>query len=339
MSASLMGEVWKLQLSHSQQSVALALADHGDDNGANIYPGIEYIAWKTGYSERQVIRILEELEGICLVEPVGRPAVGKGHRQEYVMHIANVARKPKFERPKHDRLSPNRRHPKHDEMSPLQDPPKGDICDTQKVTFATPKGDISDALNLERIRDARVEPSKKHHIEPLSTRGGGESTPRATPPPRAANAVGKFVKTEQAMFEVTGASGNGRDRHEVALNLEWLEANVTGSDEAVATVLRAAFACWKKPTPPRLSQIRSEWKRMELIAARRVALEVTNGTDSHRNGAAHGAHLTGAGHPNARRESAGERANRKRDDWLADRARRLAALGEIAGAAGDNGSS
>ena len=81
MSGKLMGLVYGLKLDHSQQTIALALADHAKDDGTEIYPGAEYVAWKTGYSERHVIRLLIELERMGLIVPVGPRAVGRGHKQ------------------------------------------------------------------------------------------------------------------------------------------------------------------------------------------------------------------------------------------------------------------
>jgi hypothetical protein len=68
MSVKVMGAVWELDLSHSQLLVLLALADHADHDGNNIFPSVGLIAWKTGYSERQVQRIIGECvsEGLLI---------------------------------------------------------------------------------------------------------------------------------------------------------------------------------------------------------------------------------------------------------------------------------
>jgi len=61
MSVKIMGQAWDLELPASKLLVLLALADHADHNGNNAYPSIDLLAWKTGYSERQVRRILKSL--------------------------------------------------------------------------------------------------------------------------------------------------------------------------------------------------------------------------------------------------------------------------------------
>lgn len=66
MSVKLMAQVWTLDLGHSQQWLLLALADHAHDDGQT-HPGVRYLAWKTGYSERQVQRILHDLTNAKLL--------------------------------------------------------------------------------------------------------------------------------------------------------------------------------------------------------------------------------------------------------------------------------
>jgi len=74
-----MARVWELDLPHAERLVLLALADHADHVGDNIYPSIGLIAWKTGYSSRQVQRIVKSLvlmEILCIVgEPEGRSTI------------------------------------------------------------------------------------------------------------------------------------------------------------------------------------------------------------------------------------------------------------------------
>ena len=60
MSVKIMGQVWDLDLTHAQQTVLLAMADHADHDGAGVYPSLGLLAWKTSYSRRQVQRIIHE---------------------------------------------------------------------------------------------------------------------------------------------------------------------------------------------------------------------------------------------------------------------------------------
>lgn len=56
-----MGLVWDLTLPQNEKFVLLAYADHADHAGRNVFPSIGLIARKTGYSERQVIRVTKKL--------------------------------------------------------------------------------------------------------------------------------------------------------------------------------------------------------------------------------------------------------------------------------------
>ena len=92
MSIKVMTQVWELDLPRSEKLIALALADHGDDDGAHIYPSVARIAWKTGYSERQVQDILRALEARGLIRVVAYPNGGRGKATEYKMDIEKGAR-------------------------------------------------------------------------------------------------------------------------------------------------------------------------------------------------------------------------------------------------------
>ena len=62
MSIKLMAEVWTRELPHAEQSILLAMADHADDDGGSVFPSVGLVAWKTGYSKRQVQRIIADLK-------------------------------------------------------------------------------------------------------------------------------------------------------------------------------------------------------------------------------------------------------------------------------------
>lgn len=82
MSVKAMSRVWELQLHHAERLVLLALADHADHLGANIYPSIGLIAWKTGYSESQVRRIMQQLVTVGFLNVV-RSGGGRGNATVY----------------------------------------------------------------------------------------------------------------------------------------------------------------------------------------------------------------------------------------------------------------
>jgi hypothetical protein len=78
MSGKISGMVWDLDLSQRDLLVLLAITDHADHDGCNMFPSIALLAWKTGYSQRTVIRILNGLvtRGILIRHTrAGKPTI------------------------------------------------------------------------------------------------------------------------------------------------------------------------------------------------------------------------------------------------------------------------
>lgn len=73
MSGLVMGLVWEQSLDRPEKYVLLAYADHADQNGGNVYPSVDLIVRKTGYSERAVQHITHNLEmaGYLVADGVG----------------------------------------------------------------------------------------------------------------------------------------------------------------------------------------------------------------------------------------------------------------------------
>ena len=140
MSVKQMGLVWELNLPPNQKIVLLALADHADDDGGNVYPSIKRTAWKTGYNERQVQRILSELRESGLIEQVANAEGGRGKTTRYQLYLE-----------KGDKLSP---------FTP-DSQSKGDKSSAQRVTSETVKGD---AHVTRTIIEPPVEPSEEYSV-------------------------------------------------------------------------------------------------------------------------------------------------------------------------------
>lgn len=67
MSSKTSGAIWDLDLPPSDKYVLLAMADHADHVGRNIYPSVRFVSWKTGLSERQINRIIASLRAAGLL--------------------------------------------------------------------------------------------------------------------------------------------------------------------------------------------------------------------------------------------------------------------------------
>ena len=94
MSIKIMSAVWELELPHSKLLVLLALADHAKDDGSDVFPSIGHTAWKVGYSDRQVTRIIAELVKDGLLVKVKE---ANRHRPtEYAINIRAGILKPAY---------------------------------------------------------------------------------------------------------------------------------------------------------------------------------------------------------------------------------------------------
>lgn len=95
MSAKLTGQVWELDLPHAQLLVLLSLADHGKDDGSDVYPSVGKTAWKAGYSVKQVQRIMDQLiEAKILVLVEDRSESGESNK--YRIDISAAPRKAEY---------------------------------------------------------------------------------------------------------------------------------------------------------------------------------------------------------------------------------------------------
>ena len=191
MSAKVSGAVWDLELPHNEKLVLLAMADHADHNGHNVYPSLRLIAWKTDYDERQVRRIVDILETKGVLVVCERRL---GHTTVYSINLQAVPQKSSFTavrgRPRADGTQPQTVNKTPDTMSPIYAKPltpsnkTPDICDIKPLTSETKTPDILDAC----IYDAPaldLEPSIEPSIE-KSKRG-------ETPCPRPAKVTGVHV--------------------------------------------------------------------------------------------------------------------------------------------------
>ncbi len=93
MSVTAMAIVWASKLSRIDKLVLLAYADHADDDGSSAYPSQARVSWKTGYSPRQVTRIVVKLIDKGYMEPTGETTLGT---IEYRIHLEKLPKLPPF---------------------------------------------------------------------------------------------------------------------------------------------------------------------------------------------------------------------------------------------------
>lgn len=95
MSGKQMGIVFELDLPHEELWVLLSLADNADHDGGKCFPSTERLAWKIGYSKRQVQRILKRLRDKDIIEAVDY--YQPNQPSEYQLHLDQAPRKAPFE--------------------------------------------------------------------------------------------------------------------------------------------------------------------------------------------------------------------------------------------------
>lgn len=158
MSVRVTGLVWDADLPQAKKFVLLALADHADHEGRNVYPSVERTAWKTGYSERQIQRIIRELEDDGILQAVKNLNGGRGQPVNYSIILTNLPNRAGWEAPKRVTSATE----------------KGDISATERVTSATRKGDT--AMSPEPSIESSLEPSEKTPLTPLELDAECEAT-------------------------------------------------------------------------------------------------------------------------------------------------------------------
>lgn len=91
-----MGGVWELDLDPPAKLVLLAMADHADHEGRNVRPSVDLVAWKTGYSPRQVQRIIRELERKHILIRTSAGSGGRGQSTHYRIDLEKGEKTPDF---------------------------------------------------------------------------------------------------------------------------------------------------------------------------------------------------------------------------------------------------
>jgi hypothetical protein len=99
MSVKQMALVWEHDFGHAEQSIMLALADHAHDDGTQIRPSVARLAWKTGYEDRQVQRILKKLRDEMKILVCTERGGGRGKPNVYRFDWTKGVKKSPF-RPK-----------------------------------------------------------------------------------------------------------------------------------------------------------------------------------------------------------------------------------------------
>ena len=94
MSIRLMSQVWESGLNRQQKSIALAYADHAEDDGTGIYPSLNRMEYNTSYTRRSVQTITKELVDLGVLVFVGQ---GYKSVNEYRMDESKLPKRMTFQ--------------------------------------------------------------------------------------------------------------------------------------------------------------------------------------------------------------------------------------------------
>lgn len=157
-----MSKVWQLQLPHREKHILLALADHADDQGRNVFPSIGYTAWKSDYSERtvqKVMRRFREEKTLIVTKKAGRRT-----STVYRIDLSQIPEKPPL---------------RGEEIAPQEE-------EVQSTTLRGAKSSVRGAKSS--VRGEVAGAPKSSSESPFESSGNGEgveAAPRPDAPPVA----------------------------------------------------------------------------------------------------------------------------------------------------------
>ena len=273
MSGKMVGAVWELDLPHAEAWVLMALADHAHHDGSNMFASQKLLAWKTGYSERQIRRILESLEEQGLIVPESG-GVGRGMIRSYRIELA--AAKKKEPMPENRTNCPQNKKGKpvkmsgsiEDKMSAYQEEKedilsaeKADISepisghfDVEKRTFPTEKADISDTGPYKERARLTVE----NHVNPIEPEESAHARETAAGEETQDEAFARIDALTKTVFRHYVTNGHIDQRFEKRVTQEVGTLNQQG---ATVESLEAFLAQRNRlPTLNFLAQDYATWK-------------------------------------------------------------------------------
>ena len=186
---------WELELSSNRKFILLELADHADPDGRHVFPSKGFIARRTGYSVRQIQRILHELEDLGLIEPVAYRKGGRGMATEYDLHLDPSTNEKAVKMSAFSAVKADICDQKPD-IYDISETVKADICD-QKADIYDQKADICD-----QKADTGVLPTvKKRHINVIEPLGAEIEISTSQDPPDWFNVLSSLERFDQS-FEI-----------------------------------------------------------------------------------------------------------------------------------------
>lgn len=150
MSGLLAGKVWHSGLPAVLKPLAACLADEGNNQGLNIYPSINYLAWKLGISPRSVQRRMAELRQLAIIRAVGKKQFGRIFVPDYYFDVSKLPQRKSWSETRQGDAS---------DVPPASDDASDMTSQPVEVTSVTQRGVTAVAANP--LVDPLVEPVRK----------------------------------------------------------------------------------------------------------------------------------------------------------------------------------
>jgi hypothetical protein len=178
MSGLISGLVWNLDLPQQEKYVLLAYADHANHQGGDIRPAVALIAWKTGYTARNVQKIVSTLRRKKILIPLKYHNGGRGRVTEYRIAFPRALM----------RQTPEKGEPE-DTLFSEKDEPEDTLSD-KRVNWGSQKGELEFTPNVMKRHKEDLEnpPISSQREDPLALL----HKTIATIPPELATMSGAF---------------------------------------------------------------------------------------------------------------------------------------------------
>jgi hypothetical protein len=99
MSGRVAGKVWDSDLHPDLKPLAAVLADHGQDDGTQIYPSVARMAWRLGRSTRCVQEGLSKLRKLGILVVVSGGKGGRSKTTKYRLEVSRLPARPSWQNP------------------------------------------------------------------------------------------------------------------------------------------------------------------------------------------------------------------------------------------------
>jgi hypothetical protein len=198
MSWEMVGLVLRADLLPNHKLVMLGIANHTNADGKGCWAANERLEYYSGYSERQVQRIIQSLENLGYIKHVGYSRKGQGlGTKVWDIQASNIPMKPEYKQwQKEKQLAERMEKEKGDKMAPKE--VEDDFENAQQE-----KGDIHNKIVSQMSPNPFLEPFNKNPSESLPeiSQNGANGSVNGKILPANAGVVGMVTNVSEDPWE------------------------------------------------------------------------------------------------------------------------------------------